>query len=180
MKSICVFAGSNSGNNKQYEMATAHLGEEMARNGINLVYGGAKSGLMGVLANTILKNGGTVTGVITNLLYEIEGHSQLTKLYRTETMHERKYLMSQLADGFIVLPGGLGTLEELFEVWTAAKLQIHAKSIGLLNVDGFYTGLLDFIQSTIREGFATENNQTLISVSDNPAHLLGIMNTEAA
>lgn len=180
MKSICVFAGSNSGNNKLYEAAAAHLGEEIARRGVNLVYGGSRSGLMGTMADNVLKNGGTVTGIITHLLYELEGHTQLTKLYKTETMHERKYLMAQLADSFMVLPGGLGTLEELFEVWNAAKLHIHTKSIGLLNIDGFYTGLLDFIELTVKEGFAVQKNQILVRVSDNPACLLGMMKDKAA
>lgn len=175
MKSICVFTGSELGNNKLYKQAAECLGQEIAKYGINLVYGGERNGLMGVLADAVLKNGGTVTGVITHLLYERESHKKLTVLHTIETMHERKLMMSQLADGFITLPGGIGTLEELLEVWSAAKLRIHNKPIGLLNINNFYNGLLDLIKRTINEGFAMEKNQTLIRISDNPAALLSML-----
>lgn len=173
VKSICVFAGSNSGSSNLYKNAAISLGEAIVRQKINLVYGGGQYGLMGILADTVLKNGGTVLGVITHLLNKTgEGHNQLTKMYKVETMQERKTLMAQLADGFLVLPGGLGTLDEFFDIWEAKKLQIHDKPIGVLNINNFYTKLLDFISQLVSEDFLKKMNQALITISDDPDALL--------
>ena len=178
MKSICVFTGASSGYNNFYQQAAISLGEEIAKRGCNLIYGGSKNGLMGILADTVLKNGGTVTGIITHSLYDAEGHNQLTELHKIETMQERKLMMAELADGFIALPGGLGTLEELFEVWNAAKIRIHSKPIGLLNINNFYNSLLHFIGVTIKEGFASSKHMELVRVAEDPANLLDILMEE--
>jgi len=181
MKSISVFMGSELGNNRLYEQAAVGLGQEIAKYGLRLVYGGGKNGLMGVLADAVLNSGGMVTGVITPLLYESESHKHLTELLVVETMQERKLMMAQMADSFIIMPGGLGTLEELFEIWNAAKLQIiHSKPIGLLNINNFYDALLDLIARTIDEGFVTVKSRTLVKVSDNPANLLNMLMYETA
>jgi uncharacterized protein (TIGR00730 family) len=175
MKSVCVFTGAAVGNNRTYIEAAIALAEELAKRKINLVYGGGRNGLMGILADTVLKNGGNVTGVITHSLYEIEGHNKLTELHKIETMQERKLMMAQLADGFIALPGGLGTLEELFEIWNAAKIKIHAKPIGLLNTNNFYGKLLEMVAFIVKEGFATTTHQELLKIAGTPADLLSIM-----
>jgi uncharacterized protein (TIGR00730 family) len=176
MKTVCIFLGSTLGSNDIYKNAIEQLGKELAIRGIHLVYGGGRKGLMGILADTVIKNGGTVTGVITRSLYEIEGHDGLTELHIVETMQERKFLMSRLSDGFIVFPGGLGTLEELFEVWNAAKINLHNKAIGILNINNFYDGLMDFINHTIQEGFATDKHQKVVLTSDDPSCLLDMLN----
>lgn len=167
--------GSTIGNSPIYLQIAKTLGEELAKRKINLIYGGGRNGLMGILADTVLENGGTVTGIITHSLYELEGHDGLTELHKIETMQERKLMMAQLADGFITLPGGLGTLEELFEVWNAAKIKIHSKPIGLLNINNFYSSLFDFIELTIKEGFTQEKHKNLIHMSDDPNNLLTMM-----
>jgi len=179
MKSICVFTGSNQGNNKLYEQAAVILGKEIAKRGIHLVYGGGRKGLMGTLADTVLKNGGRVTGVITHLLYELEGHQGLTTLHALETMQERKLMMAELSDGFITMPGGLGTFEELFEVWVAAKLGLHAKPIGLLNTNNFYAGLLTLLGCTVEKGFLSSKHSALMRVSTDPIELLNSLVDEA-
>jgi hypothetical protein len=170
--------GASLGSNEIYKAAAEQLGKELASRNIHLVYGGGGQGLMGVLANTVLNNGGSVTGVITHSLYEIEGHDGLTKLHKIETMQERKLMMARLSDAFIILPGGLGTLEELFEVWNAAKINIHNKPIGILNINNFYDGLINFIEYTINEGFAKNNLQDLITISNDPSYLLDFLAKE--
>ena len=139
MKSVCVFCGSLTGRGEIYRSAARRFGEEMARRGLTLVYGGGKVGLMGVVADAVMAHGGRVIGVIPRFLLEREvGHGGVTELVVVESMHERKALMSELADGFVALPGGFGTLEELAEVTTWAQLGLHRKPIGLLNVAGFF------------------------------------------
>lgn len=167
--------GATFGSNEIYKTVAEQLGKELANRGIHLVYGGGRKGLMGVLADSVLKNDGIVTGVITHSLYEIEGHDSLTTLHKVETMQDRKLMMTRLADAFIVLPGGLGTLEELFEVWNAAKINIHNKPIGILNINNFFDGLINFIEHTIKEGFATNRHQNLVAISDNPSSLLDLL-----
>lgn len=178
MPSICVFLGANLGSNDIYKTSIEQLGKELANRGIHLVYGGGRKGLMGILADAVIKNGGTVTGVITRSLYEIEGHDGLTNLHIVETMQERKFLMSRLSDGFIILPGGLGTLEELFEVWNAAKINLHSKPLGILNINSFYDGLMDFINHTIQEGFAADKHKKIVITSNDPSSLLDMMNKD--
>lgn len=172
MKSICVFTGSNLSDNQLYNNAAVVLGKEIAKRQINLIYGGGKNGLMGLIADSVLQSGGTVIGVITHALNGTEGHNQLSKLYITESMQERKKLMSELSDGYLILPGGLGTLDEFFEIWNEAKLEMHKKPIGLLNINNFYSELLGFIDHAIREGFCTQQNKSLINVEKDENRLL--------
>ena len=147
MKSLCVYCGSSTGNSPLFTEAARELGSLMSRRGIGLVYGGGNVGLMGVIADEVLKCGGTVTGVIPHALLRKEvGHHGLTQLHVVKDMHECKAMMAALADGFIAMPGGFGTLEELFEALTWSQLGLHNKPIGLLNVDGFYDRLVGFVQ----------------------------------
>jgi uncharacterized protein (TIGR00730 family) len=154
MRRICVFTGSNKGARPQYELAALSLGEEMAARGLELVYGGASVGLMGVVADAILGAGGEATGVLPRGLFTREvAHSRLTRLYEVGSMHERKALMADLADGFIALPGGLGTFDELFEILTWAQIGIHQKPVGVLNVAGYFTPLQALIEHAVQEKF---------------------------
>lgn len=154
MKSICVYCGSNTGNNPAFADAARAMGRELVRRDWRLVYGGGHVGLMGVVADAVLQAGGQVIGVIPRSLVDREvGHNGLTDLRVVSTMHERKSLMAELSDGFVAMPGGIGTLEELFEAWTWSQLGIHEKPVGLLNVDGFYDGLIQFLQHATRSQF---------------------------
>ena len=151
---LCVFSGSNPGRSPGYVKSAVRLGETLAAAGIGIVYGGASVGLMGALADAALARGGEVIGVIPRGLFEREvAHTGLKDLRVVDSMHQRKALMAELADGFIALPGGIGTLEELFEVWTWAQLGIHRKPCGLFNVDGFYDGLTAFLDHVAAEQF---------------------------
>jgi uncharacterized protein (TIGR00730 family) len=163
MKRICVFCGSNSGANPAYVEAARCLGSTLAARGIGLVYGGGKVGLMGELANSTLARGGEVTGVIPQALFEKEvAHTNLTALHVVDSMHDRKGMMGDLADAFITLPGGFGTMEEFFEVLTWAQLGIHRKACGLLNVDGYYDGLLALFDSFVSERFARREHRDFV------------------
>ncbi|MGB0909513.1 MAG: TIGR00730 family Rossman fold protein [Nitrospirales bacterium] len=176
MKRICVFCGSSKGTKPIYEQATRELGQLLVQRGIGLVYGGGNIGLMGVIAETVLKEGGEVIGIIPEALAEKElAFKELADLRIVQTMHERKALMEQLSDGFIALPGGYGTLEEICEMVTWAQLGIHHKPCGLLNLEGFYDSLLAFMDHQVQQGFVTPNNRMLISEADNPKHLLNSM-----
>lgn len=158
-----MFAGSNLGEREQYKTEAVHLGTAIVENGYELVYGGSCVGLMGEVANRVLELGGKVTGVMPKSLFRGEVvHQHLTQLIEVETMHERKALMSELANAYIALPGGYGTFEELFEVVCWAQIGIHQKPIGLLNVENFYSPLLQMVQHTAREGFMNESNIDLI------------------
>jgi uncharacterized protein (TIGR00730 family) len=151
---ICVFCGSSLGRNPAYTAAARDLGAELVRRDIELVYGGGNVGLMGVIADAVLQAGGRATGVIPRAMVERElAHGDLTTLHVVGSMHERKALMAQLADGFIALPGGFGTLEEFCEVVTWTQLGVHAKACGLLNVDGYYDGLVAFLRHALDEDF---------------------------
>ncbi|HEX7983819.1 MAG TPA: TIGR00730 family Rossman fold protein, partial [Duganella sp.] len=153
-KTICVYCGANAGVTPAYAEAARALGRALVDQNLALVYGGGKVGLMGVIADAVLAAGGEVTGVIPTALVEREvGHMGLTRQFIVKDMHERKAMMASLSDGFIAMPGGMGTLEELFEMLTWSQLGIHAKPIGLLNVDGFYDGLIDFIAHASGQGF---------------------------
>ncbi|AQZ95309.1 TIGR00730 family Rossman fold protein [Halopseudomonas phragmitis] len=151
---ICVFCGSSSGNRPDYLEAANQLGTALAKAGIGLVYGGAQVGLMGEVANAALAAGGEVIGVIPKALVDRElAHEGLTKLKVVGSMHERKAMMAELSDGFIALPGGVGTFEELFEVWTWAQLGHHRKPCAVFNVSGYYDKLIDFLDHCVEQGF---------------------------
>lgn len=177
MKSICVFAGSNAGTKTEYTRAARELGRRAAERGLRVVYGGGRVGLMGELADAALGAGGEVVGVIPEALLRKEvGHGALTDLRVVDTMHERKALMSDLSDAVIALPGGLGTLEELFEMLTWGQLGIHRKPCGLLNAAGYYDDLLDFLDKAVREGFVrTEHRRMILSSPDTDELLDGML-----
>jgi uncharacterized protein (TIGR00730 family) len=173
---ICVFAGSNFGNRIEYRIATESLGKVLADKEIGLVYGGASVGLMGALADAVLSHGGSAIGVMPQSIANVKiAHNGLTELRVVSSMHERKAQMADLSDGFVVLPGGIGSLEESFEVWTWSQLGIHSKPIGLLNVDGFYDGLEMFLDHLVVEGFVKPvHRQILLSDSD-PVRLIDLI-----
>ncbi len=173
LKRVCVFTGSSSGARPEYMAAAKELGNVLVERQIGLVYGGARVGLMGTLADSVLAAGGQVTGVIPEALAAKEiAHTGLSELHVVASMHARKALMANLANGFIALPGGWGTLEELLEVLTWAQLGLHQKPCGLLNVLGFFDGLLSFIEHGIDEGFVRRENRSMILVSSSPGTLL--------
>ncbi|HAY35267.1 MAG TPA: TIGR00730 family Rossman fold protein [Ignavibacteria bacterium] len=173
MKSICVFCGSNSGKGTDYLVSAQKLGKLMAGKGIELVYGGGNVGIMGELANTVLQYNGKVTGVIPEDLVAREvAFKDATELKIVKTMHERKALMSELSDGFIMMSGGIGTLEEFFEAWTWAQLGIHSKPIGILNTDNYFGLLIDFINKAVGEKFVHELYLDMIIVDEDPDSLL--------
>ncbi len=173
MQRICVFCGSSMGKNGAYRDAAAALGRLLAREGIGLVYGGASVGLMGTVADAALAAGGEVIGVIPRALEAKEiAHAGLSALHVVETMHERKALMAELSDGFIALPGGMGTFDEFFEVVTWAQLGIHAKPFGLLNVARYYDQLTAFLDHTVSEGFVKNELREMIVVEERPEALL--------
>lgn len=173
MKSLCVYCGSSFGVSRTYADAARLLAIEMVTRDIALIYGGGKVGLMGVIADEVLRLGGTAIGVIPQALMEKEvGHQQLTQLHVVKDMHERKAMMEQLADGFIAMPGGIGTLEELFEILTWAQLGFHSKPIGVLNVGGFYEGLIAFLQNLVTQGFVKSEQAALLMHEVDAATLL--------
>lgn len=173
IKAVCVFCGSSSGAGRRYVDAATSLGEHLARSGILVVYGGAHVGTMGVLADAALAAGGEVVGVIPEGMVEREiAHTGLTELHVVADMHERKALMAERADAFIALPGGAGTLEELFEVWTWAQLGLHAKPIGLLDIDGFYQPLRAMADHMVDEGFLRATHRDTLLFDTDPARLL--------
>ncbi len=172
MKRVCVYCGSSPGKEPFYMEAAKKLGKVLAENGLELVYGGARVGLMGAVADSVLNNGGTVTGVIPEMLNNHVSHSNLTKLHITETMHERKTLMFDLSDAFIALPGGIGTLEELFEVMTWAQLGSHSKPCGVLNINGYYDKLFEFLVHTASQGFIMSKHLDILRSDHEPLRLL--------
>ena len=176
MKRICVFCGSSGGLNPVYRDHAAELGRVMAARGIELVYGGGNVGLMGGLAESALDHGGSVTGIIPKSIAELEiAHLGLTNLEVVENMHERKNRMGMLADGFIALPGGFGTLDELSEALTYNQLRIYDKPVGLLNVNGYFNGLLQFLDHCVEEGFVRPEHRQNILVSSKTGELLTLM-----
>jgi uncharacterized protein (TIGR00730 family) len=173
MKSICVYCGANAGVAPAYAEAARALGRALVARDLSLVYGGGNVGLMGIIADEVLRVGGEVTGVIPTALVEREvGHTGLTRQFIVKDMHERKAMMAELADGFIAMPGGMGTLEELFEMLTWSQLGIHAKPIGLLNVEGFYDGLTGFIHHATAQGFIRPQHAALLRSAAEPQDLL--------
>lgn len=176
MESVCVFCGSNPGNSPVYAEAARALGGAIARRGMRLVYGGARVGLMGTVADAALAAGAEVIGVMPRDLFAKEiGHPGLTELREVGSMHERKALMAELADGFVALPGGYGTLEEFWEVLTWGQLGIHRKPCGLLDVDGFFGPLLAFVDGAVASGFIAEAHRGLVLEADDPEALLELM-----
>jgi uncharacterized protein (TIGR00730 family) len=176
MRSACVFCGSNPGRRPEYLAAAADLGRTLAARGIRVVYGGAHVGLMGALADAVLAAGGEIIGVIPGLLVDAEvAHPGLSELRVTGSMHERKALMAELADGFIALPGGIGTLEEFAEIVTWGQLGLHAKPTGLLNVLGYYDGLLGFLDHATEERFVRADHRQTILARPAAAELLAAM-----
>ncbi|WP_026381200.1 LOG family protein [Afifella pfennigii] len=173
MQAICVFCGSNEGARPDYALAARALARELAGRGVTLVYGGAKVGLMGILADAALAAGGEVVGVMPRALIDKEvAHEGLTRFVEVDSMHARKATMSDLAAGFIALPGGAGTLEELFEVWTWGQLGHHAKPVGLLNVAGFYDRLAAFLDHQAAEAFMRAEHRQMLMVEATPEKLL--------
>ena len=173
MPNICVYCGSSSGNDPAFVAAATDLGSTIADHGYGLVYGGASIGLMGTVADSVLASAGIVTGVMPKSLTDKEiAHSGLSELIVTKSMHERKTRMADLSDAFIALPGGLGTFEELFEIWTWAQLGFHQKPIGLLNTNGYFDHLLAFLDHAMREEFLRERHRALLSVESDPAALI--------
>jgi uncharacterized protein (TIGR00730 family) len=176
MRSVCVFCGSSSRARDPYFEAARRAGAEIARRGLRLVYGGAAVGLMGALADAALAAGGEVFGVIPQSLVDKEiAHPRLARMHVVESMHDRKALMSELADAFLALPGGLGTLDELFETLTWAQLGFHHKPLALLNTEGFFDDLLRFLDRAVRDGFLHPAHRGMIRSGEDPAALLDSM-----
>ncbi|GAA5236979.1 TIGR00730 family Rossman fold protein [Verticiella sediminum] len=173
IRSLCIYCGSNPGNRPEYVAAAAAFGTLLAERGIRLVYGGASIGVMGRVADAALAAGGEVYGVIPQALVDREvAHSGLSELFITASMHERKARMAELSDAFVALPGGIGTLEEIFEIWTWAQLGMHAKPCGLLNVAGYYDTLVRFLDETVHAGFVREGHRgMLLAAVDGPSLL---------
>lgn len=177
---ICVFCGSRPGASLTYSHAAREMGDLLAARGLGLVFGGGKVGLMGTVADAVLAGGGEAIGVIPRTLVEREvAHEGLTDLHVVETMHQRKAAMASLADAFIALPGGIGTLEELFEVWTWSVLGFHAKPVGLLNVDGYYDDLLRFLDTAVGEGFFHPEHRSRLLSADTPEALIARLDRHA-
>jgi len=173
VKSVCVYCGSSPGNRPEYAQAARDLGKALVDNGLQLVYGGGKVGLMGIVADAVLEHGGTAIGIIPDALMQKEvGHRGLTELHVVRNMHERKQMMADRADAFIAMPGGVGTFEELFETFTWLQLGYHAKPVGLLNAAGFYDGMLGFLAHAVQEGFLKQVHADLLHVGDTAAALL--------
>ncbi len=173
LKRLCVFCGSSQGYAPSYRRQTERLADAMNARGIGLVYGGGRVGLMGILADAVLAGGGHVVGIIPDALFAREvAHLGLPDLRVVGSMHERKAAMAELADGFIALPGGFGTFEELFEALTWTQLGLHAKRCGLLNVDGFYDPLLGLLDHAVTAGFLKLESRRLLDAADEPADLL--------
>jgi hypothetical protein len=171
--SLCVYCGSRLGEREAYAEAARTVGTEIGRRGWQLVYGGGRAGLMGRVADAALAAGAPVIGVIPQSLMDREvGHAGLSELHVVQTMHQRKLLMAERSDAFVALPGGIGTFEELFEVWTWRQLGYHDKPVGLLNVDGYYDALLTFMHQTVTQGFVAPPQHALLQVQVDPVHLL--------
>lgn len=173
MRAVCVFCGSSPGFRPVYAEAAARTGRTLAEAGLAMVYGGSKVGLMGAAADAALAAGGEVFGVLPRALARKElEHEGLTRLDIVETMHQRKARMAELSDAFIALPGGAGTLEEVFEIWTWGQLAIHAKPAAFLNVEGYYDPLRRFLDHAVEEGFVREAHRDMLVFGEDPARLL--------
>lgn len=176
MKSIAVYCGANAGANPLYVQAARAMGRALVARDIGLVFGGGHVGLMGTIADAVLEAGGKAIGVIPQQLVDRElAHSGLTQLFVVKDMHERKAMMASLADGFIAMPGGMGTLEELFEMLTWSQLGIHAKPVGVFNVNGFYDHMVQFLSHALAEGFIQQKHAGLMQVAADPDELIGML-----
>ncbi len=181
MKKIAVFCGSSTGFDPCYVEAARALGKKLAEEEITLIYGGARAGCMGAVADAVIENNGKAIGVIPKKLMRVEtAHDKLTELHIVETMHERKAMMAELADGFIALPGGSGTLEEWFEVLTWAQIGYHQKPCSILNINNYYTPLLALFDHMIEQGFVREEYRQLIIMEDDPAQIIARLKTYQA
>jgi uncharacterized protein (TIGR00730 family) len=173
MRRICVYCGSSSGASIEYAKAARELADVLVRHEIELVYGGASKGVMGIIADAVLDLGGAVHGVIPKMLLEKEiAHEGLTKLHVVTSMHERKTMMAALSDGFIAMPGGFGTLEEIIEIVTWGQLRFHDKPCGLLNVDGYFDHLLAYLDHAQHQGFLKPQNRRMLMSEPDPAKLV--------
>jgi uncharacterized protein (TIGR00730 family) len=173
MQRICVYCGSSSGSRQAYADAARELAKVLVRHDMELVYGGAAKGTMGIIADEVLRLGGSVHGVIPKMLEEKEiAHQGLTRLHIVASMHERKSMMAALSDGFIAMPGGFGTLEEIIEIVTWGQLRFHDKPCGLLNVRGYFDALLDYLDHAVSEGFLKPDNRSMLLNDADPAGLV--------
>lgn len=178
MKRLCIFCGAKSGSNAVYKEAAVNMAKLMAQQQIELIFGGGKVGIMGVLADTMLAHGGKVQGVIPQGLMDEEvAHAGLTALHVVNTMHQRKELMYKISDGFIAMPGGFGTLDEFFEILTWSQLGLHKKPIGFLNVNGFFDHLINHFELIVKEGFVSQSLIQRIIVEEDEAQLLKKLET---
>jgi hypothetical protein len=176
MKSVSVFCGSSMGTDAVFREGAENLGKYLAENNVTIIYGGAKLGLMGVLADGAIKAGGSVTGVLPRFLHQKEiAHDGLTSLIMVETMHERKLKMNELSEGVIALPGGYGTLEELFEMITWGQLGLHNKPVGILNIQGFYDPLNTLLRNMVKKGFLKDANRKMLIIEKSPQDLVESM-----
>ena len=176
MKHLCIFCGSSKGNDPVYENTALELAEIIINQGLTMVYGGGSIGIMGVLADQILSLNGKVIGVIPKFLYDLEvGHDNVTELIIVESMHERKQKMAEISDGFLALPGGFGTLEEMGEILTWIQLKLIRKPIGLLNINGFYDQFLDMLDNMVAAGFLKKNNRDILLSSSDPGEIINII-----
>lgn len=176
MKSLLVYCGANPGNDPIYKETAIALGKEMVARGMTLVYGGGSLGLMGTIADTVLAGGGKVIGIIPTFLDKLEvGHKNLSEIHIVETMHERKALMEKLCDGIITLPGGYGSMDELFEILSWSQLGLHTKPVGLLNVKNFYDLLVKQLDHMVVEGFLKTQNREILQVADTIEEVLSLM-----
>jgi len=176
MKHLCIFCGSSKGNDPVYEKTAEELAEIIVDEGLTMVYGGGSIGIMGVLADKILSMNGKVIGVIPRFLYDLEvGHDNVTELIIVESMHERKQRMAEISDGFLALPGGFGTLEEMGEILTWIQLKLIRKPIGLLNINGFYDQFLNMLDNMVASGFLKKNNREILLSSNSPSAIIDII-----
>jgi uncharacterized protein (TIGR00730 family) len=173
MESLCVFCGSSSGYHPAYKKAATDLGKRIAEEKLRLIYGGGSVGLMGILANTVMEHGGEVIGIIPKFLYDLEvGLDTVTELILVESMHERKQKMAELSHGFIAMPGGIGTMEELFEIFTWSQLALIKKPVSILNVNNFYDDMINHLDLMVREGFLKKDNLDSLIISHNTHELI--------
>lgn len=180
MKSICVNCGSNTGTRSEYLEAAIDLGKYLAENKIDLVYGGAEVGLMGAVASSVMENGGEVIGVIPESFADKVANKKISKLHVVSTMHERKKMMFDLSDGFIALPGGIGTIEEIFEILTWAQLGFHTKPCGLLNICGYYNSILEFLDNSVNQQFVKQEHRDILMVDIDSESLITQFNNYKA
>ncbi len=166
MKKICVFCGSSAGNDAIYSETAMELGKILAKNSMELIYGGGNVGLMGILSQSVMQHGGRVTGIIPQMLNDSVPHEEISELRVVENMHDRKFLMHELSDGFICLPGGIGSLEEMFEAFTWLQLGYHSKPVCLLNVKNYYQGILSQLEHMVTEGFLKKDHCESLIVAD--------------